>query len=85
VMLKVDHDVSSLTVSTATPETDFDTVLYVLPACASSSSQALGCNDDTQGYSSTVTLTNVPAGTYVVVVDSASSRTGHFGLSVSAM
>jgi hypothetical protein len=85
VMLKLAHDVGSLTISTAMPETDLDTVLYVLPACASSSSQALGCNDDTQGFSSAVTLANVPAGTYAIVVDSATPQTGHFGLSVTEM
>ncbi len=83
VMLKLTKQVDTLTISTATPETNFDTVLYVLPACASSSSQALGCNDDTDGYSSTVTLTNVAAGTYAVVVDSANSQAGQFGLSVT--
>jgi hypothetical protein len=83
VSLKLTSPVSTLTVSTATPETDFDTVLYVLPSCATNSSQALGCNDDTQGFSSTVTLTNVAAGTYVIVVDSANPQGGHFGLTVS--
>ena len=84
VMVKLAHAVDTLTVSTAVPETDFDTILYVLPDCATSSSQALGCNDDAQGYASTLTLQNVPAGTYAVVVDSATGRTGHFGLSVTS-
>jgi hypothetical protein len=84
VMLKLAQAVSTLTVSTATPETDFDTILYVLPGCASSSNAALGCNDDAQGYSSTVTLTNVAAGTYAIVVDSVDAQGGHFGLSVTA-
>jgi hypothetical protein len=81
--LKLTQNVSTLTLSTAMPETDFDTILYVLPSCATSSATALGCNDDTQGYSSTLTLTNVAAGTYYVVVDSANSQAGHFGLSIS--
>ncbi|HZU85398.1 MAG TPA: hypothetical protein VE987_20845, partial [Polyangiaceae bacterium] len=84
VTLVLDHAVSTLTVSTAVPETDFDTIVYVLPACASQSSEALGCSDDAQGYASTVTLTNVAAGTYTVIVDSGSAQGGHFGLSVSA-
>lgn len=82
--LKLTKNVNTLTLSTAMPETDFDTILYVLPTCATSSATALGCNDDTQGYSSTLTLTNVAAGTYYVVVDSANSQAGHFGLSVTA-
>ena len=81
--LKLTQNVNTLTLSTAMPETDFDTILYVLPSCATSSATALGCNDDTQGYSSTLTLTNVAAGTYYVVVDSANSQAGHFGLSIS--
>jgi hypothetical protein len=84
VALKLTRSVSTLTISTAAPETDFDTILYVLPGCAASSSDALGCNDDTQGTASTVTLTNVAAGTYAIVVDSASGQGGHFGLTVSA-
>ena len=83
VTLKLAAAVNTLTISTATPETDFDTVLYVLPSCATTSAQALGCNDDTTGFSSTVTLTNVAAGTYVVVVDAAGPQGGHFGLTVA--
>lgn len=85
VMLKLAQDVGTLTVSTAMPETDFDTVLYVLPAGATSSSDALGCNDDAQGYASTVTLSSVPAGTYAIVVDSTSAHAGQFGLSVTGI
>lgn len=84
VTLQLGSSANTLTISTAMPETDFDTVLYVLPNSASDSSAALACNDDTQGFTSTVTLTNVAAGTYLVVVDSANARGGHFGLSVSA-
>lgn len=83
VMLKLAHPLSKLTISTATPETDFDTVLYVLPGCAASAADALGCNDDTQGFSSTVTLTNVAAGTYAIVVDAVNAQAGHFGLTIS--
>ncbi|HEY4013483.1 MAG TPA: hypothetical protein VGM06_09100 [Polyangiaceae bacterium] len=84
VTLQLGASANTLTISTATPETDFDTVLYVLPNATTDSSAALGCNDDTQGFTSTVTLTNVSAGTYLVVVDSAGPRGGHFGLTVSA-
>jgi hypothetical protein len=83
VMLTLSHEANILTVSSATPETNFDTILYVVPACAASSAAALGCNDDSQGYSSTVTLTNVPAGTYTIVVDSAGAQGGQFGITIS--
>jgi hypothetical protein len=85
VMLTLTQSVSALTISTATPETNFNTVVYVLPECTTSSSGALGCNDDTQGYSSTVTLANVPAGSYAIVVDSVTQQTGQFGLAITAM
>lgn len=74
---------SSIVVTTALPETDFDTAVFVVPASATSSAAALGCNDDVQGYSSTLELSGVPAGDYVVVVESVSRNGGHFGLSVT--
>lgn len=97
------NDVSTVTLSTATPETDFDTILYVLPSCTplpadqtdvgavdagtkdAGSGTSLGCNDDVdgQGYASTLTLTNVPAGNYIVVVDSVGYQGGHYGLTIS--
>ncbi len=83
VTLKLTQSVSQLTISTAVPETDFDTVVYLLPACATSSAQALGCNDDAQGFASTLTLADVAAGTYTIVVDSATQQGGHFGLTVN--
>ena len=85
VMLTLAKAVNTLTVSTATPETDFDTVLYVLPGCATDTTKALGCADDSpnQGFASTVTLTAVAAGSYAIVIDSGSPQGGHFGLSVT--
>jgi hypothetical protein len=84
VALTLSRAVSTLTLSTALPETTFDTVLYVLPTCATTSSTALGCNDDADGFASTLTLQDVAAGTYYVVVDSATDEGGQFGLSLSA-
>jgi|CZKU01.1.fsa_nt_gi hypothetical protein len=85
VLLTLPKPVGTLTVSTAAPETDFDTVLYILPGCAVSTSSALGCADDSpnQGFASTVKLTDVAAGTYTIVVDSAGPQGGHFGLTVT--
>ena len=84
VALTLTKAVSTLTLSTEEPETNFDTILYVLPSCAATSSSALGCNDDDRGYASKLTLSGVAAGTYYVVVDSATSTTGQFGLSIVA-
>lgn len=84
VALVLDSPASSLVITTALPETESDTVLYVLPGCPGSSGAALACNDDTIGYSSTLTLQNVPAGTYTIVVDSVHPRGGRFGVSVEA-
>ena len=76
--------VSELVLTTALPETDFDTAVYLIPAGAATSATALGCNDDEKGYSSALTLSNVPAGDYTVVIESIQRRGGHFGLSVTA-
>jgi hypothetical protein len=73
---------ATLIVSTALPETDFDTAVYVVKGCAASSSGALGCNDDVRGYSSTLTLNNVPAGDYTIIIEAVQPRGGHFGVSV---
>jgi hypothetical protein len=101
--LTLADDVNTLTLSTATPETNFDTVLYVLSSCNplppsmtdvgatdagtgdGGSTGALGCNDDgpNQGYASTLTLQNVSAGTYTVIVDSVSGQGGSYGLTIS--
>ena len=73
----------SLTITTALPETSFDTAVYVIPSCAPSSSAALGCNDDAKGYASELVLKDVPAGDYTIVVESVQMRGGRFGLAVS--
>ncbi len=84
VALHLAKAAATLTISTAMPETDFDTVVYLLPGCAGVSSAALGCNDDTSGYASVLTLKNVAAGDYVIVVDSVQRESGHFGLFIEA-
>lgn len=73
-----------LTLSTESPWTDFDSTVYLLPADATSSAGALGCGDDSpSGSASLVELENVPAGDYLVVVDSWNSVGGNFELSVT--
>jgi len=87
VSLHLANAVSKLTVTTQRPETDVDTVLYLMPACASDTSTALGCNDDGVdggGYTSTITLSDVPAGDYTIVVEAGRPAGGSFGLSVTA-
>lgn len=74
----------SLTITTALPETNFDTAVYLMPSCAPSSSSALGCNDDALGYSSTLTLENVAAGDYTIIVESVQMRGGRFGVLVTS-
>jgi len=73
---------SSVTISTAVPETDFDTVVYVLPGCAANSSGALGCNDDVKGFSSSLTLSEVPAGDYTIVIDAVRPGGGRYGVTI---
>ncbi len=86
IKLHVPAKTASLTLSTARPETQIDTVLYVASVCGSGDPTILGCNDDSAmgGVTSTLTLTNVAAGDYYVIVDSMSSDGGPFGLTVTA-
>ncbi len=83
VPLKLPKGAARLVVTTALPETDFDTAVYLLPSCAATSAGALGCNDDEKGFSSTLSLENVPAGDYTIVVESVAARGGHFGVAVT--
>lgn len=85
VSLHLANPVSVLKVSTQRPETSIDTVLYLMPACASDTSTALGCNDDglNGGYASSFTLKDVPAGDYTIVIESGQLAGGPFGIAVS--
>ena len=87
VLLELSRGVPSLTLTTDFPNTDFDTVLYVMPGmCPAPGADGmyLGCADDAVGtLRSTLTLTNVPAGDYLVVIDSWDEQGGNFQLSVS--
>lgn len=75
----------SITLSTARRETQIDTVLYVTSVCSPTSTQVLGCNDDisSNNSASSLTLTNLAAGDYFVVVDSRTGTEGSIGLEVS--
>ncbi|HEX4337169.1 MAG TPA: hypothetical protein VH062_14725 [Polyangiaceae bacterium] len=77
-----------LTVTTALPETRSDTVVYLVQNtaadCGGTVTAKTVCNDDTRGYSSTITATEVPAGDYLVIVDSVSESGGAYGVTVTA-
>lgn len=79
--------VKRLTLTTALPETRIDTVLYLIadtvPGCGAPVTSKTLCNDDSQGYASSITATNVAAGDYIVVVDSAGEEGGSYGLKLS--
>jgi hypothetical protein len=61
--------------STALPETQADTVLYVLSGCDVDGATASACQDDGRGTASEVTLDLEP-GDYLVVADSARETGG---------
>lgn len=87
VILELSRGLPSLTLSTDFPNTDFDTVLYVMEGiCPAPGANAryLGCVDDSaEGLRSTLSLSNVPAGQYLVIVDAYGSRGGNYRLSVT--
>jgi len=75
---------NTLTLSTDNPGTDFDTVLYLLQGCPATSAAALGCNDDdANGADSTLTLQNVAAGDYNVVVGAFDIAGGSYQLTAT--
>jgi hypothetical protein len=81
IKLRLASATPRLVLSTAEPETQIDTGIVVLPSCSASADTALGCNDDAIGYTSQVTLTNLAAGDYFVIVESLTAGGGGFGLS----
>ncbi|MFZ5441612.1 MAG: hypothetical protein ACOZQL_16515 [Myxococcota bacterium] len=82
VKVRLTDRASKLTLSTIGPATSFDTTIYVLPDCPNDVSDALGCNDDQPGAGSAsqLELTDVPAGDYLVVIDSFDPNGGTFEL-----
>ncbi|AKU98157.1 hypothetical protein AKJ09_04821 [Labilithrix luteola] len=81
--LRVTSETPSITLTTASNKTNFDTVVYVLPSCTAEPQDALGCNDDGEPPSSTLTLRDVHPGSYLVVVDSLDAKGGSFELRVT--
>jgi hypothetical protein len=82
VRLHVPTKTASITLSTDRRETQIDTVVYVISACGSANPKIFGCNDDGKAgnLTSMLTLTDVAAGDYYVIIDSASGGGGPFGL-----
>lgn len=82
VKVRLTDRANKLTLSTVGPGTAFDTTLYVLPGCPNDVSDALGCSDDFPGAGSAsqLELTDVPAGDYLVVIDSFDPNGGAFEL-----
>ncbi|MBK8014118.1 MAG: hypothetical protein IPK13_22565 [Deltaproteobacteria bacterium] len=84
VMLHLATGVSKIVLSTEHPETNFDTMVYVIPGCATTPTPALGCADDLENtVSSRLELTNLAAGDYLVVVDAWGVTGGSFRLSAT--
>ncbi len=84
--LVLEAPASKLVISTDHPETSFDTVVYVVPECGETDAAPLGCADETglQSAAGTLELSLVPAGDYLVIVDSWGPDGGKFGVSASS-
>lgn len=82
VKLRLTDRATKVTLSTAGAGTSFDTTLYVMPGCPNDSRDALGCSDDFPGASgaSQLVIEDLPAGDYLVVVDSFDLAGGAFQL-----
>jgi hypothetical protein len=86
VTIRLSQSVNTLVLTTAAPATNFDTTIYLLTGCPDDSLGALGCSDDTPGAgtASTLTLTNLGPGDYLLVVDSFDYVGGTFELKATA-
>ncbi len=80
VRLHLATAVASLTISTAVEETNFDTVVYLLPGAGDTEDSPIDCNDDAAGSAGAITLHDLNAGDYTIVVDSKSMLGGQFGV-----
>jgi hypothetical protein len=80
VLLHLAASAASVTISADNPETNFYPALFVLPNTgASVGSPALGC---TSSWPPLLTLTDLAAGDYTIVVESRTTGGGQFGLSI---
>jgi hypothetical protein len=84
VRLILESPAAKLTLSTNHPGTSFDTVLYLVRACGETADASLGCADESESSAAaTLELELVPAGNYLVVVDSWSPTAGEFVLTAT--
>ncbi|MCK6551518.1 hypothetical protein L6R52_37125 [Myxococcota bacterium] len=84
-VLRLRTAATRLVITTDRPETNFDTILYLIPRCQADPQPAIACDDDdATTTASTIELENVPAGEYLIVVDAYGSTGGSFGLTISA-
>jgi hypothetical protein len=80
VHLHLSQSVSTLTLTAGNSETNFQNGLFVFDGTGSQvTGSALGCNG---GSPSTLTLKNMSAGEYTVVVNSRDAVGGEFGVSL---
>ena len=85
VKVRLAERANKLTLSTIGAGTNFDTTLYVLPSCAADAKDAMACSDDVPGAAgaSRIVLTDLPAGDYLVIVDSFDLMGGAFELTAT--
>jgi hypothetical protein len=85
VKVRLSQRANKLTLSTVGAGTNFDTTLYVLPSCAAESKDAMACSDDVPAAAgaSRIVLTDLPAGDYLVIVDSFDLMGGAFELTAT--
>jgi hypothetical protein len=85
VVLKLTRQARSVTLWTDPGQTNFDSVVYLVKACTDDPRAALACNDDTPpAPASRISISNLPAGEYSVIVDSLTPGPGNYVLMVSA-
>jgi hypothetical protein len=85
VQLRLTMPATRLVISTDTPSTSFDTIVYLLSTCTAEGETAISCADDGEAsIASTIELSGVPAGNYSIVVDSFGPDGGSFGLAITA-
>jgi len=84
VRLILESPAAKLTLSTNNPGTSFDTVLYLVKACGETTDAPLGCADESEASAAaTLELDLVPAGNYLVVIDSWGATAGEFVLTAT--
>jgi hypothetical protein len=86
VHLKLTANVSNLTISTKTPETNVATVVYVLDSCVGTPTIEK-CSDRPlvpPSADAELALTDVPAGDYYVILENLDYRAGSYGLIVTS-